>query len=595
MISIKSLKNQSLITVGVFSLLLFIFFLCLLSVKNDSLTFDETAHLPAGYSYLTQRDMRLNPEHPPLIKDLSALPLLFIKDINFPSNLKAWQQDVNGQWAFGNYFLFHANNPADQMILWGRIPIILILIVLGAYIFAWAKTFFNERIGLLALFLFSLSPTFLAHGRLVTTDVGIAAAITIATYYFLKTLKQPNTKNILLVSLTFGLAQLTKFTAIFLIPYFGFLILVWILLKIGKEKQRIKFLIRWFGILGIIFVLGFLVVYLVYLYHVWNYPLEKQAKDIEILLASNPIKNIGPLLSSMAKNRLLKPLAQYLLGLFMVYQRGVGGNNAYFLGEISAKGWKTYFPVVYLIKEPLAFHILTLISICGAALSIKKPFWQKPFPRFKKWLDQYFIEFSILFFVFFYWTITLKGNLNIGVRHLLPVFPFTILLVSKTIFGFFKQPYLRAKYILLSLLLIWQTVSVISVYPHFLAYFNELVGGPTKGYLYVTDSNLDWGQDLKRLKRWVDQEKIDKIYLDYFGGADPRYYLGNKYLAWWGTRSPKELKKPAYLAVSVNSLQGGRAKPVPGFDQRTDYYLWLDHYQPIKIIGHSIFIYYIIK
>ena len=84
-----------------FLLLIFMFVLAVFSMKDDSVTMDEVAHLPAGYSYLTQKDMRVNPEHPPLMKDLAAIPLLFIKNINFPSEIGAWKEDVNGQWAFG--------------------------------------------------------------------------------------------------------------------------------------------------------------------------------------------------------------------------------------------------------------------------------------------------------------------------------------------------------------------------------------------------------------------------------------------------------------------------------------------------------------
>ncbi len=112
-------------------------------------------------------------------------------------------------------------------------------------------------------------------------------------------------------------------------------------------------------------------------------------------------------------------------------------------------------------------------------------------------------------------------------------------------------------------------------------------------YIYVVDSNLDWGQDLKRLAKWTEENGIDKIYLDYFGGAGTEYYLKEKYLPWWGDRDPKELPKGSYLAVSATFLQGGRGKPVPNFSKPTGFYSWLDGYTPIARIGYSIFVYYI--
>ena len=267
----------------------------------------------------------------------------------------------------------------------------------------------------------------------------------------------------------------------------------------------------------------------------------------------------------------------------MVFHRVAGGNTTYFLGEVSNLGWRSYFPIVYLMKIPLAFHILTLIALLSVLWFIRRP----------SWLKSYFPVFAILTFIGIYWLTSIAGNLNIGVRHLLPVFPFTILLVSGAIANLLKQPYLKLKYLALMLLILWQAFSVISVYPHFLAYFNELVRGPDNGYKYVVDSNLDWGQDLKRLKNWVEENKIDKVYLDYFGGGNPQYYLGTKYAPWWGDRDPAEFPKGNYLAVSASFLQGGRGEAIPTLPQSSGYYRWLNNYIPVTTIGHSIFIYHI--
>lgn len=579
-------------------LLIFVFLICIFSVKNDSATMDEVAHLPAGYSYLTQKDMRLNSEHPPLLKDLAAIPLLFIKGINFPSEIKDWKEDVNGQWGFGFNFLYHSDNPVDRMIFWSRIPMILILILLGFYIFKWARELFGpegkppasygagNKVALLSLFLFSFSPTFLAHGRLVTTDVGAATGVFIATYYFLKTLKNPSWRNIIFAGIFFGLAELCKFTVIILIPFFIFLVLIWWLIKSGKFWQTLKVLI-------LVFVIGYILIWPVYQYHVLNYPTERQIRDIKFLMSSHPFQFLGPTLVKMAKIPILKPYTQYLLGLSLVFQRGIGGHTTYFLGGVSAAGWNQYFPIVYSIKEPLAFHILTLIALFYIAWLVKKPFWQETGRRMKEWIKFHFAEFSMLAFILIYWTISLASNLNIGVRHLLPVFPFTFILVSVLIINLLKTPFLKIKYAILAILILWQAISVISIYPHFLAYFNEIAGGPDNAYIYTVNSNLDWGQDLKRLAKWVEVNKIDKIYVDYFGGGDAKYYLKEKFVPWQGQRDEKEFEKGNYLAVSATFLQAGRGIPAPGFNQPHDYYHWLDKYTPLTKIGYSIFIYYI--
>jgi len=587
-------------------LLAIMFLMAVSSIKDDSLTMDELAHLPAGYSYLTQKDMRLNPEHPPLAKDLAAIPLLFIKGIKFPSEIKDWKQDLSGQWGFGNFFLFKTGSPADEMIFWGRIPMILLLIFLGFFIFKWTKELFGNRAALLALFFYSFSPTFLAHGRLVTTDVAAAAGAVVSIYYFLKFLQSPNYRNIIFAGIAFAIAQLFKFSLVLLFPLFVIIFLAWIIFKVEKGKIE-KFIT--YGLKSVLIVfIAFFVIWLVYFYHTLNLPSERIKTYAKEFLVAHPLNQIFSklpvkiggtieIVSWMADKPVLKPLSCYALGVFMATERAAGGNTTYFMGEVSASGWAQYFPIVYILKEPLAFHILTIITLLFAAYSIKRPFWEHTFSRITNWIKNHFTEFIFLIWLIIYWGISLSSNLNIGVRHLLPVFPFTYILVAGVIIALLSRVknilFKFAGYSILTILILWQFISVIRVYPYFLSYGNEIAGGPDNLYRYTVDSNFDWGQDLKRLKSWVDKSGIDKIYVDYFGGADTEYYLGKKLRSWQGDGDPRELPKGSYLAVSATFLQGGRGKPVPGFNQPSGYYNWLDKYQPIKKIGYSIFVYQI--
>ncbi|MFH1894421.1 MAG: glycosyltransferase family 39 protein [Patescibacteria group bacterium] len=588
-------------------LLLTMGLLAFFSTRGDTFTFDETAHIAAGYSYLTQMDYRMNPEHPPLIKDLAAIPLLFLR-LNFPKDNPTWTQATPAIWwhqfDFAAQFLYNSGNDPDRILLWTRIPMIIVLILFGLFIFLWAKKLWGKRAGLIALFLFAFFPTFLAHGRLVTTDIGAAFAAVFATYFWLEFLKNTTKKSLIFAGLTLGLALLIKFSLILLLPFFAIITLIFAWLKndgIGKFKNLVKYtgLAILAGTIGVVFI-----IWPAYGYHVAKYPQERQIKDTQDLLnttnAPEPVIKINILLSS---NPITRPLGQYFLGLLTATNRVTTGNTTYFMGKISADSWKSYFPIVYFIKNPLPFHILSVIALIFALWSIKRPFYRNIFLRIKEWIKGHFTEFSMLAFLAIYWATSLISNLNIGVRHLMPVFPFMILLVSAMTAKLLKEPFLKlnpvrnlqflngAKYAVLGILFLWQGISVVALYPHFLAYFNESIGGPDKGYLHVIDSNLDWGQDLKRLGQWMDKNGVDKIYLDYFGGGSPNYYLGEKYLAWSGTKKPEELPRGSYLAISANQLQGGRADNVEGFERTSDYYRWLDKYAPIAKIGYSIFVY----
>jgi hypothetical protein len=290
-----------------------------------------------------------------------------------------------------------------------------------------------------------------------------------------------------------------------------------------------------------------------------------------------------------ADKPVIRAYAQYFLGVLMVTQRVTGGNTTYFMGEVSASGWKTYFPVMYLAKETIVFHLFTLIALIWAITKIKF----EPLGKFRQASREFFVNYlpqsAMAIFLAIYWISSVSGNLNIGVRHLMPVFPLTMALAAGGVAAFANHG--RGRVIAISLLCLAQMIIAIKTYPFYLSYFNAASGGSANGYKIAVDSNLDWGQDLKRLKNWLNEKNIGSIYVDYFGGADAKYYLGDKFQSWWGDRNPQELPSGSYLAVSATLLQGGRGRVSVGSDLKSDNYKWLNAYEPVAVIGNSIFVY----
>lgn len=555
------------------------------SMRGISTTMDELAHIPAGYSYLSQKDYRLNPEHPPLIKDFSAIPLLFL-NLNFPKNNASWKNEINSQWSFGTEFLYQSGNDADEIIFWARIPMLLILVLFGFLIFKWVKELAGNTYALFALTLFSFSPAFLANGRLVATDVAAAFGAVLATYFWLKFLKTPIRKNLIKGGLALGISLLFKFSLILLLPFFLIITLIYGYLKNQTIKYFTSLILA--GLIALIFV-----IWPIYQFHMINYPPELQLRDTQTTLETFGFKPLKDLSIWMSDKPLLRAPNHYLFGLLMATQRTIGGNTVYFMNMIGNMGWWFYFPVVYFLKVPIALHILTLIALFGSLWLIKKPFWINSKERLKTWIKKHFTEFSMMIFLVIYWITSITGNLNIGVRHILPTFPFMYILITLGIKNW-TTSIKRFKKIAISLvgiLIAWYIFSSLSVFPNYLSYFNEIGGGPENGYKNVVDSNYDWGQDLKRLRTFVEEKNIKKIYIDYFGGGNPEYYLGDKYIP----LRPLELKKEpkGWIAVSVNQLQSGLGNPEPGFNYPTGYYKWLEKYEPVAKAGNSIFIYYL--
>jgi len=579
---------------------------------QESAIMDELAHIPAGYSYVKFFDYRLNPEHPPLVKIISALPLTFM-DLKFPLDQPAWRDDVNGQWAVGSQFLYEEGNDAEKIIHWARIGPMLLTLLLVFFVYYWSRELIGASWALLPTLMTAFSPTVLSHGHYVTTDIGAALGIIVSLYYFTKFLGQPTRGNLVKAGLAFGLAQLLKFSAVILIPFFIVLLFIFYLTELAKSwpsqppkwNRWLRHGCRYFGSLFLIFFIGYLLLYPFYFMTTLNYPPDRQIRDTDFILHSfaggpTPAGERCQLMRCLANldiwasdKPLLRPLAQYLLGVLMVLQRSAGGNTTYFLGEVSASGSHLYFPVVYLLKEPVPILILIFAALGFALYRLGRAIKEKRL-RFADYLQTHLAEFTIMLFIVFYGGSSIMSTLNIGLRHLLPIIPLFYILASVSLKQLAWSNWLNRRLIvsLMGLLTLWFLVDVAKAYPYYLSYFNEFIG-TANGWRYVTDSNYDWGQDLKRLQLFAEREKIDKIAVDYFGGGSPRYYLGDRAVLWQSRQGNPAESGIHWLAISVNTLQGARGRLHPGEPRNPeDEYQWLtDPFQPYSRAGTSIFIY----
>jgi len=639
--SIKNIFNKKLIPIFIGLVLIIAALLMLNSSLRESAIVDELAHIPAGYSYLKFGDNRLNPEHPPLLKDLSAIPLVFL-NLNFPIESNYWQQYINGQWDVGRVFLYESGNNADQIIQLARIFPMILTLLTAFLVYLLAKKFVGPYWALLPFILFSFSPLFLAHGHYVTTDIAAAFGAILIFLIVIPKMMQPSKKNLLVAGLFLGIAQLTKFSLLLFYPLIIIFILIWKIVQIIKQKKShltispLKEILKTLGNIIIVFIISFGVIYLVYLPQNINYPIEKQVYDTEQILysfaggpdpqletcrhwtgsISRQMRCVAEIDIALSKNKITKPFAQYLLGALMVVERSTGGNTGYFLGNISNSGWHEYFPIVFLIKEPIPSLILIFLAIFWSFKNfikstidnIKNKNW---WTKLINWLSQNFLLFCILIFIIIYSIFSIRSPLNIGYRHLTVIIPLIYILTadqikkwwlgvknnvdSQSIFSllinFNQIKKIGIKTILILILIMWYIIEALIISPHFIAYFNEFVGGAKNGYKYVVDSNLDWGQDLKRLAKFVEENNINKIKLDYFGGGSPTYYLQEKFEHWQSAKGQPETN--SWLAVSLTFLQNSQGKPVPGFHiNPKDTYNWLKDKNPTARIGYSIFVYH---
>ena len=284
------METSKKIPYAILGLIISVSFGLMISVsRQESAIYDELAHIPAGYSYDKLFDYRLNPEHPPLVKMLSGLPLTFL-NLNFPTQGAAWTTDVNSQWYMGWDFLYNSGNNPDTIIQWARVGPMLLTLLLIFFIYLWSSRLLGVWWGLLPAALFGLSPTVLANGHFITTDIGAALGFFMSIYYFIKFQENQTKKNLIMAGVGFGLAQLLKFSAILLIPYLLLLTFIfygggiwrnWKYGATGYQLLRKAWLDGWKKLRNIffIFLIGVIIIYPLYFLTTLNYPPEKQRSD----------------------------------------------------------------------------------------------------------------------------------------------------------------------------------------------------------------------------------------------------------------------------------------------------------------------------
>jgi hypothetical protein len=544
--------------------------LALFGIAGEGSTFDECAHLPAGYAQWSTGAARLNLEHPPLPKLLAALPLRFMPGIAFSTDWPEWRD--GDEWSFGQRFLYVAND-ADWLLFWSRVPMLLLTCVLGAFIYRFTRELAGPAAASCGLLLFACTPDFLAHGALVTTDAPAATFVFITAYALYRALRHVTVASVLGCGLAFGAAVASKFSVLLFTPLLIAVPLAraWHTapLPLGSRRALSTRLQRTAAVLLALALAAFvawLVVWAVYGFHARApVPLPSSAHGLAAL-------------ALRAGRAQLLPGA-YVAGLLSSYQQAQA-RVSFLLGHRSIHGFPFYFVISYLVKTPLPEIALIAAGCVLAVVRAWRGAWAYA---------------ALLVAALYYYACALAAHLNIGHRHLLPMYPFLIVLAGCAAATIIARARMRYAAFALYAWLAWGTLHIA---PHYLAYFNELAGGPRGGIDFLVDSNLDWGQDLPGLKRWMDEHGVRRIYLSYFGSGMPEYY-GIDYTA---LPSFMALARPLtdrldpnvirYIAVSATNLQKvymGAIGAPETFVEFLDYLR--DKREPAAVIGGSIYIY----
>ncbi len=574
-----------------------------LSVRDDTLTTDEGLYIPTGYMYVTERNARIGFEHPPLIRDLAVLPLLFL---NLRPARSFFRTDIRGRlseavWELGDAFIYEQPETPDRILFLARLPMIGLALLLGFLIYRWTQALWGSPAALVALALYVSSPFALGHGRLVTMDVPSALGAWAAIFCFVRFLENPSRGNVLIFGAVFAGAQLVKFALLSMLPFLAGLLVLWTLLHRGAEDPwlaaTVRLALKFAAALGV----SALVISLVYAFHIWNYPADQHVQDmIDVLSAQRTM--VYPRfawLPALARWTVFRPLAHYLFGV--VWQGFRYGAFGYFMGEGSQASWLTFYPFGYFVKHPIAFHLLTLLALWQVVRELAAGRVAERALRFAR--THFFSVAGALWIAYYGYILVFVNTGNTGSRYLLPTLPFLIMLVAAALARWTAADSpAKIRRDIVAALLLWNAASVASAYPSFLSYFNEAVGGGREGSWYLVDTDCDWGQDAKRLADWVAEHDIPKIKVAHrlhfqLSGSGARgeswvysrsyaHYLGGRY-----ARLERDVEEKGWIAVPARLLRWGQARPAARAGWSSDSYAWLAGRQPITVIGNSIFVY----
>ena len=557
--------------------------LCLASMRWSACTFDEPIHLPPGYVSWTLGDHRMNPDHPPLLRRVAALPLLFMH-VTVHTDDHAWL--VSRPWEFGKRFLFRWNDAAP-LLFWGRLSMIVwVGSALALAVFAWTKRLWGPGAAAFAVFLYVLNPDMLAHGQIIANDLGITLFLFLGVAAFERLTERVTAARVAMVGLALGAGLATKFSAVALLPILGALTLIVALrpeplvVDLGRgaprtvstRAGRLAVLLGSFVPMG---VLAALVVWAAYGFHspLARDPIVNAAFDWTRIQPPHPL--VRGLFALVRRLQLMPDAWTYG---FLHFLDHATTRPAFLMGEYGETGWRHYFLVTFAVKTPIP---LLLLGAAGLGLAVRGA---------AGWRRESFVWVPFTL----YFLMAVSRTINIGHRHLLPVYPFLFVAAGRAAAWLWNRgpaSRLRAGRAAVVALLGWYAAGTLRVHPHYLAYFNELAGGPANGYKYLVDSNLDWGQDLIGLRVYMEKNAVPRLKLLYFGTADPGYYgIACDRLPGYQPPPPstlvREVNPGDIVAVSATHLQGVYLDPeVRALTEK------LRARRPLAVIGHTIFIY----
>jgi hypothetical protein len=514
-----------------------------------SSTSDEPAHVACGMEWLQWGTYTYEPQHPPLARVAVALGP-FLKGVRLDKKLNVPDQRPGFFYEEGNAILYSGDRYWSNLT-WARVGTLPFLVLLCVVTFLWARRWFSDAAGFWAVLLLTCSSPILGHAGLATNDVACAAGTSLALYQFVRWLEHPDPRRWLWWGMATGIAVLCKFSSIpFLLACYavGFASLILTKKPLGHRLAQVVY-----AVCAALFVMWAC-------YRFTIAPLSAiygPHPRLDSILGDHGL--LHGMLNAILATPL--PLTELIMGVRDVYRHNAFGHDSYLFGQWSQSGWWYFFPVVLAVKTPLGFLLLT-----GAGFVIALRRWREA-----RWQQILTAAFPIAILV-----VAMIGRIDLGVRHILPVYPMMAIVAGHAVTALFRHS--RPAAAAATILLAWVIVDSWRAHPDYMAHFNEFGGSHPEAIL--CESDLDWGQDLERLRQRLKERDIHEFSIAYFGSA----LLHKSDLPHYNLLSVTQPSR-GYIAVSLHYLNIEYRK--------NGAFAWLKPYTPVERIGKSIDLFYI--
>ena len=545
---------------------------------SHSPTTDEIAYLPAGLWHWTTGRFDLACVSPPLVRMVAAVPLLIV-----PSKTDWSAVDVvpghRSEHAVGRAFLRANGFQSFWDFTLARLACIPFS-WLGLYIcWRWAGELYGGAAGAIAACMWCFSPNLLAHGQLVTPDVGLTATVVAATYVFWRWLNCRDWILSVLAGISLGVAELAKTTSIVLFAVYP---IIWFLdTHLRRDRPTRTELLQFVSIVAIaIFAIN-----AGYGYSGTGRSLRDYEFCSQALSGSEVAGDVGNRFRDGWLGQLPVPFpADYVTGIDLQRRDFDVKSRSYLRGEFQDGGWWYYYLYGMAVKVPIGTGLLVLLAIITRLRAPVDPQLRRS--------DVALLVPPLVLLVF----VSSQTAFSSHFRYVLAILPFVFIWASQAARSFRAPASILARLVVIAA--VWSWTSSLYVYPHSLSYFNEFVGGPRGGHAHLINSNIDWAQDLLYLQKWLNRNPQAKhLGLAFYGGYDPGL-AGIEFELPPSSDMGSVSIPPGWYAVSVNFLRGHHFPVVNGSGEsessspaRWTYFLT---HEPVAMCGYSIYIYHVV-